>query len=149
LHAVEQSVGLGATVTYSADGQGTAGADAAVVVVGEEPYAEMFGDRKELRLSPADSAVIEAVHASGVPMVVVLLTGRPLIIGEALERSQAFIVAWLPGSEGAGVTDVLFGDFAPTGKLPHSWPRTMEQVPVNVGDPTVDLQFPYGFGLSY
>lgn len=149
LHAVEQSVGLGATVTYSADGDGADSADVAVVVVGEEPYAEMFGDRKDLRLSSADLAVIDAVHATGVPTVVVLLSGRPMIIEEILPKCDALVAAWLPGSEGAGVTDVLFGVVAPTGKLPHSWPRTMDQIPVNVGDAKADPLFPFGFGLTY
>ena len=66
-----------------------------------------------------------------------------------LANSQALVAAWLPGSEGAGVTDVLFGDVAPTGKLAHSWPRSMDQVPVNVGDATYDPLFPFGFGLTY
>jgi beta-glucosidase len=148
-HAVEQSVGLGATVTYSANGEGADSADVAVVVVGEEPYAEMFGDRSELRLSAEDLAVIDAVHATGVPTVVVLLSGRPIIIDEILPKCHAFVGAWLPGSEGAGVTDVLFGVVAPTGKLPHSWPRSMGQIPVNVGDAKADPLFPFGFGLTY
>lgn len=149
LHAVEQSVGLGATVTYSANGEGADSADVAVVVVGEEPYAEMFGDRKDLRLSAADLAVIDAVHATGVPTVVVLLSGRPMIIEEVLPKCHALVAAWLPGSEGAGVTDVLFGVVAPSGKLPHSWPRSMDQIPVNVGDAKADPLFPFGFGLTY
>lgn len=149
LHALEQGVGLGATVTYSADGEGAAGADAVVIVVGEDPYAEMFGDRDNLRLSSQDSAVIDRVKATGLPMIVVLLSGRPMIIEDALSKSDAFVAAWLPGTEGAGVTDVLFGNVSPTGKLPHSWPRSMGQIPVNVGDATYDPLFPYGFGLSY
>lgn len=149
LHAVEQSVGLGTSVTYSANGEGADSAEVAIVVVGEEPYAEMFGDRADLRLSAADLAVIDAVHATGVPTVVVLLSGRPMIIEEILPKCQALVAAWLPGSEGAGVTDVLFGVVAPTGKLPHSWPRTMDQIPVNVGDAKADPLFPFGFGLTY
>jgi beta-glucosidase len=66
-----------------------------------------------------------------------------------LEASTAFVAAWLPGTEGRGVTDVIFGDFNPVGKLPHSWPRTMGQVPINAGDPGYDPLFPYGFGLTY
>ncbi|MCU0452551.1 MAG: glycoside hydrolase family 3 C-terminal domain-containing protein [Bacteroidetes bacterium] len=149
LHAVEQSVGAGATVTYSTNGTGADSADAVIVVVGEEPYAEMFGDRKDLRLSDADRAVIETVFATGRPTIVVLLSGRPIIIDDLMTKCHALVAAWLPGSEGAGVTDVLFGDVAPTGKLSHTWPRSMDQVPVNVGDPNIDPLFPYGYGLSY
>ncbi len=149
LHAVEQSVGLGSTVTYTPNGEGATGADVVVVVVGEEPYAEMFGDRTDLALSDEDRAVIETVRASGVPMVVVLLSGRPVMIEDLLPKANAFVAAWLPGSEGAGVTDVLFGDASPKGKLPHTWPRTMKQIPINVGDAKADPLFPFGFGLSY
>jgi hypothetical protein len=74
---------------------------------------------------------------------------RPLIIEQELEKWDALIAAWLPGTEGQGVADVLFGDYNPTGKLPHSWPRTMSQIPINVGDSDYDPLFPYGFGLSY
>ncbi|RQV99546.1 MAG: beta-glucosidase, partial [Calditrichaeota bacterium] len=66
-----------------------------------------------------------------------------------LQECRAFIAAWLPGSEGTGIADVLFGDYAPTGKLSHSWPRHMNQIPINVGDPNYDPLFPYGFGLTY
>jgi beta-glucosidase len=109
----------------------------------------MFGDRKDLRLSDADRAVIETVFATGRPTIVVLLSGRPIIIDDLMTKCHALVAAWLPGSEGAGVTDVLFGDVAPTGKLSHTWPRSMDQVPVNVGDPNIDPLFPYGYGLSY
>jgi beta-glucosidase len=78
----------------------------------------------------------------------VLLSGRPLILGEALDLSDAFVAAWLPGTEGAGVAEVLFGAKPFTGKLPTSWPRTMAQIPINVGDATYDPLFPFGFGLS-
>jgi beta-glucosidase len=93
LHAVEQSVGLGATVTYSKDGMGVDSANAAIVVVGEEPYAEMFGDRKDLRLSDEDRKTIETVHASGVPTIVVLLSGRPMIIDDILPLCDALVAA--------------------------------------------------------
>jgi len=83
-------------------------------------------------------------------VITVLLSGRPMILGPALDNSDAFIAAWLPGTEGQGVADVLFGDYKPTGKLPHTWPKSMDQVPLNVGDPGADKAlFPYGFGLTY
>ena len=138
-----------ANVTYSRDGSGAAGADVAVVVVGEAPYAEFFGDREDLSLAKEDLEAVAAVKKSGVPTVVVLLSGRPMILGDALAQADAFLAAWLPGTEGAGVADVLFGDYKPTGKLPFTWPRTSAQLPINVGDASYDPLFSYGFGLTY
>jgi beta-glucosidase len=139
----------GAQVTYAKDGAGAAGADVAVVVVGEPPYAEFKGDRDDLSLSKEDQAAVANAKGAGVPVVLVVVSGRPLILGDALTQADAVVAAWLPGSEGAGVADVLFGDHKPTGKLSFSWPRTMAQIPVNVGDATYDPLFKYGFGLTY
>jgi beta-glucosidase len=149
LEAVRQAVADGTEVSYSEDGSGASGADLALVVVGEEPYAEFLGDREDLSLSADDIASVERVKATGVRTVVVLLSGRPLILEPILNQADAIVAAWLPGSEGQGVTDVLFGDYRPTGKLPFSWPRTMDQVPVNVGDEPYQPLYPYGYGLSY
>jgi beta-glucosidase len=85
----------------------------------------------------------------GMPLVVVLLSGRPVIIDNVIDKADAFVAAWLPGTEGHGVTDVLFGDFKPVGKLSFSWPRSMDQIPINVGDRNYDPLFKYGYGLSY
>ena len=139
----------GAQVTHSADGSGAAGADAVVVVVGEGPYAEFKGDRDDLSLSKDDLAAVANAKKAGAPVVMVVISGRPLILGEALTQADAVVAAWLPGSEGQGVADVLFGDHKPTGKLPVSWPRSMAQIPVNVGDTPYDPLFPFGFGLGY
>jgi beta-glucosidase len=151
LQAIRDTVAPGTTVTHAADASGLdASYDVAVVVVGERPYAEWFGDRTDgLGLDGEDLAVLEAVRRSGVPAVVVLVSGRPLVVTDQLPHFAAFVAAWLPGSEGQGVADVLFGDFAPTGKLPMSWPRSASQLPLNVGDPSYDPLFPFGFGLSY
>ena len=92
---------------------------------------------------------MERLAASGVPTVAVLVSGRPLVITDQLRGWNALVAAWLPGSEGGGVADVLFGEAAPTGRLPHSWPRSSEQVPINVGDAEYDPLFPFGFGLEY
>lgn len=146
--ALEQALPKG-SVTHSADGSGAAGADVAVAVIGERPYAEGAGDDADLALDPTDVATVKALKAAGVPVVVVLLSGRPLILGEVLELADAVVAAWLPGTEGTGVADVLVGDYAPTGKLTHSWPRDIEQVPINVGDKGYSPLFPYGYGLSY
>jgi beta-glucosidase len=149
LAALRQIAGPNTKVTYSADGTGAEGADVAVVVVGEHPYAEMLGDRRDLSLSTEDMATIANAKKAGAPVVVVLLSGRPLIVNDALAQADAFVAAWLPGTEGLGVADVLYGDYKPTGKLPVSWPRSMDQIPINVGDPGYDPLFSYGFGLTY
>jgi len=149
LGAIQELAGPRTNVTYSADGTGAEGADAAVVVIGETPYAEMMGDRRDLSLSQADQATVANAKKAGVPVVVVLFSGRPLIVNDALAQADAFVAAWLPGTEGLGVADVLFGDYKPTGKLPVSWPRSMAQIPINVGDAAYDPLFPFGFGLTY
>jgi len=128
---------------------GAEGASVGVVVVGETPYAEMQGDTNDLNLSADDVRAIDNVKRAGIPVVVILFSGRPMILGNALDRSDAFVAAWLPGTEGEGVADVLFGDYKPTGKLSFSWPRSMAQVPIHQGDVGYDPLFPYGFGLTY
>jgi beta-glucosidase len=149
LAAIKKAAGSGTQVTFAADGTGAAGADVAVVVVGETPYAEFFGDRADLSLAAEDKTAIANAKASGVPVVVVVVSGRPLILGDALSQSDAVVAAWLPGTEGDGVADVLFGAYKPTGKLSFTWPRSMDQIPINVGDKTYDPLFPFGFGLTY
>jgi beta-glucosidase len=149
LQAIRNAVSASTTVTASIDGAGASGADVGVVVVGETPYAEGLGDRTDLGLGGDDVTAIERVKRAGVPTVVVLISGRPLIIDRALGLADAFVAAWLPGTEGQGVADVLFGDHAPTGKLSHSWPRSMGQIPINAGDRAYDPLLPYGYGLTY
>lgn len=149
LQAIKNSVSKKTEITTSKDGSGAEGSDVCVVVVGENPYAEMFGDREDLSLSKEDIEAIERAKLSGVPVVVILLSGRPMIITDQISKVDAFIAAWLPGTEGQGVADVLFGDFKPTGKLPHSWPKAMNQIPINYGDENYDPLFPLGFGLTY
>jgi beta-glucosidase len=149
LSALQHAVARGAKVTTSRDASGAASADVVVVVVGEEPYAEMSGDRADLALSGADRAAIANARKSGKPVVTVLITGRPLIIEDWLSMTDALLVAWLPGSQGDGVADVVFGDYKPTGKLPHTWPHSMKQIPINSGDKGDSPLFPFGFGLTY
>lgn len=149
LQAVKNTVSAQTTVKYSADGAGVDSGDVAIVVIGEKPYAEFQGDRADLSLAADDAALVKKLSARGVRVVTLLYSGRPMILGDVLNNSTAFIAAWLPGTEGQGMADVLFGDAAPTGKLPHSWPRSMTQVPVNVGDTPYDPLFPFGFGLTY
>ena len=100
-----------------------------------------------LDLDLGDVALVEKAKASGAPVITILLSGRPLILGSALDNSDAFIAAWLPGTEGQGVADVLFGDYKPTGKLPREWPRSGDQAAAN--DMTGEPLFPFGFGLTY
>jgi len=138
-----------ARITYAPDGKSADPADVGIVVVGEEPYAESKGDRADLHLDPGELAVVEAMKKKGRPLVVILMSGRPMILGNVLDAASALVAAWLPGTEGAGVGDVVFGDAKPTGKLPHSWPRTMDQIPINQGDAKYDPLFAYGFGLGY
>jgi len=147
LAAIKQTVSPETEVTYSADGSDLKQAEAVIAVVAEPPYAEGKGDRQMLDLAPSDAALIAKARASGAPVVTVLYSGRPLVLGPALERSDAFVAAWLPGTEGLGLTDVLFGDHAPTGKLPRLWPASNAQLAVShvTGKPL----FPEGFGLGY
>jgi beta-glucosidase len=139
----------GTRVTSSRDASGAEGAEVAVAVIGETPYAEMRGDSTDLALDPGDVALVRALKKTGVRVVVVLVSGRPLILDPILADADAIVAAWLPGTEGAGVADVLFGDYKPTGKLSYSWPRSVAQVPVNVGDAKYDPLFPFGYGLTY
>jgi beta-glucosidase len=146
--AIEKVVG-GARVDYSENAAGAEKADVVVAVVGEDPYAEGSGDRQKRELLPQDLALIDAAKRSGKPVVVVLISGRPLILGDVLDAASAVVAAWLPGTEGDGVADVLYGAYKPTGKLSCSWPANMSQVPINVGDPRYAPLFPYGHGLSW
>lgn len=149
LKAIRDTVSKSTKVTFSPDGTGASGADIGIVVIGETPYAEMLGDREDLQLGKEDIEAIENIKKAGMPVVAVLVSGRPLIIDQALGRCDAFVAAWLPGTEGQGVADVLFGDYKPTGKLSFSWPRSVAQIPINFGDRNYDPLFKYGFGLSY
>ncbi|HEX8631493.1 MAG TPA: glycoside hydrolase family 3 protein, partial [Catenuloplanes sp.] len=158
-----REVAPGAQVTYSVDASApTAGADVGVVVVGETPYAEGFGDvggpvwpwgapeqrePKSLSLSSGDRAVIDKVCAAIATCVVLVVSGRPQVIGEQLAGVDALVASWLPGSEGTGVADVLFGARPFTGRLSMSWPAAEAQVPINVGDADYSPLFPYGWGL--
>ncbi len=137
----------GGSVTFSEDGTGAAGHDIAIVVIGETPYAEGAGDDGSLALDATDVDCLSRI--ADIPTVVVLVSGRPLMISDDLDDWDAFVAAWLPGTEGDGVAQVLFGDYDFTGTLPHSWPANIGQVPLNVGDATYDPLFPYGYGLNY
>lgn len=150
LQGIKEAVEPGGTVTYSADGSGVNGGyDVAIAVLGETPYAEYEGDRPDgVKLDKVDLDTLATLRKAGVPVVVVLVSGRPVDVSAQLPQVQGLVAAWLPGTEGAGVADVLFGAYAPTGKLPMSWPATAAQEPVNTGDEKTPL-FAYGYGLTY
>ena len=145
LDAIKSAVDPGTNVEYSKNGTGVNG-DVAVVVIGEKPYAEMQGDRADLNLDNDDLSVINRLKKKGMPVVVVLLSGRPMIVTKEVNNWDGFVAAWLPGTEGAGVADVLFGDYNPTGKLSYSWPKSMNQFPIKTNN---DHLYDYGYGLSY
>lgn len=149
LEGIRKTVADGTEVTFSKDGTGAQGANVGIVVIGETPYAEMMGDDADLSLAEEDVQAVANMKGAGIPVVVILISGRPLIINEVLEQADAFIAAWLPGTEGQGVADVIFGDYQPTGKLSFTWPRSISQVPINVGDADYDPLFEFGYGLTY
>ena len=154
-------------VTFSADASAPVPEDAeGVVVVGETPYAEGFGDVggprwgfdpgeggvlrpvKDMKFSAADQAAVDKVCAEARSCTVIVVSGRPLEIDPAqLGRIDALVAAWLPGGEGKGVADTLFGREPYSGRLPMTWPRTVAQEPINVGDRPYDPLYPFGFGL--
>jgi beta-glucosidase len=151
LDGIRDAVSPTTTVNFDAEANGADRSyDLAIAVVGERPYAESEGDRSDdaLGLDVADRAVLAKLKATGVPVVVLLVSGRPLDIHNELPDWQGFVASWLPGTEGGGVADVLFGRVSPTGKLPVTWPTTPQDEPINVGDGKTGL-FPFGFGLSY
>jgi beta-glucosidase len=148
----------GGTATLAVDGAYSRKPDAAIVVFGEEPYAEGFGDRTSVEYSPGekkDLALLRRLKAAGIPVVAVFLSGRPMWVNGEINAADAFVAAFLPGTEGGGVADVLIRkpdgrvnhDFK--GKLSYSWPKRPDQTPLNRGDAQYDPLFAYGYGLSY
>ncbi|MBE1537748.1 glycoside hydrolase family 3 protein [Actinomadura algeriensis] len=150
LEGVREVAGPSVKVDYGRDGKGIDDSyDAAIAVVGEDPYAEYHGDRTGgLGLDDVDLRTIERLQAADVPVIVVLVSGRPLDVAQRLSGWDALVASWLPGTEGAGVADVLFGKVAPTGRLPVTWMSDAGQQPINRGDGEKPL-FPFGYGLTY
>jgi beta-glucosidase len=169
---------VGSNVTFDESGNNLANADKIVLIVGEAPYSETQGDhgldeasgescpncymyaegKMSIFLKDCPNAnLIEQCSASGKPVIIVLISGRPMIITDELAKCGAFVAAWLPGSEGGGVADVLFGDAPFSGKLTHTWPRSFDQIPINTGTAYSDEPkgsggdplFEYGYGLTY
>ncbi len=153
-----QARAAGGEAVLAVDGRYAVKPDVAVVVFGEDPYAEFQGDRPTLAYKPGnetDLALLKRLKAEGIPVVAVFLSGRPLWVNREINAADAFVAAWLPGSEGAGIADVLLRgsdgrvqhDFK--GKLSYSWPRTATQYANNVGQKDYDPLFAFGFGLTY
>ncbi len=125
-------------------------ADVAIVVLSEPPYAEWRGDVASIDTLPAeDFAFLREARNAGKPVVAVIVSGRPVLITDHLDDADAWVAAWLPGTEGDGISEVLFGDYNFSGKLSHSWPETEDQVTLNKDDPDFTPLFPYGHGLTY
>ncbi|XP_060218226.1 uncharacterized protein LOC132645320 isoform X1 [Lycium barbarum] len=151
LGAIKSAVDPGTEVIYVENPDSkyatSSGFDYAIVAVGEHTYAETAGDSPTLTMADPGPEVINNVCQS-VKCVVIVISGRPLVIEPYLLSIDALVAAWLPGTEGQGITDLLFGDYGFTGKLPRTWFRTVDQLPMNVGDPHYDPLFPFGFGLT-
>lgn len=149
LEGIEEAVAMsGGSVRYSEQGFSPSG-DAAVVVLAEPPYVEGGGDNlNNLQIETSQLQILDRVLDAGLPTVVILISGRPMLVTPQIEDSNAFVAAFLPGTEGNGVSDVIFGDFDFTGTLPMTWPRDSSQLELNFGDSPYDPLFPYGFGLS-
>jgi beta-glucosidase len=136
-------------LTYDPRANNLNGDGVIVAVIGEYPYAEGYGDDEELSISPFDLAVLNKCYASNKKLIVIMLSGRPLIINKHINNWDSFLAAWLPGMAGEGITDVLYGNYNPTGKLSFSWPKNITQIPIDIMDNNYDPLFEFGFGLSY
>ncbi|KAG6482121.1 beta-glucosidase BoGH3B-like [Zingiber officinale] len=151
LDAVKSAVDPSTEVIYSENPDGNfvkdSGFSYAIVVVGEPPYAETAGDNTNLTLPDPGPGLIQTV-CGATKCVVVIISGRPLVIEPYVTIMDALVAAWLPGTEGQGITDVLFGDYGFTGKLPRTWFKSVDQLPMNVGDKNYYPLFPFGFGLT-
>jgi beta-glucosidase len=156
LEGIQEVVGPNTQVLYNSSGQFASfsgKAPVGIAIVGEMPYAEGMGDRADLTLYKVDLLVINALRPKVDKLIVVILSGRPLVITDQYQTADAWVAAWLPGSEGAGVADVLFGDYLFVGKLPYTWPRSNDQLPLNINN-SADLTgcaaplFPFGYGLG-
>ena len=148
LQAIQATVGPSVTIqNVGTQTKGNYSGDVGIVAIGETPYAEGRGDSSTLAVSNSNAAQVTDICSRVTQCVVILFSGRPLIINTQLNRSQAFVAAWLPGTEGAGITDVLFGDYPFVGKLPVTWPNAVSQEPINSGDGKSGL-FPFGYGIT-
>jgi beta-glucosidase len=155
--ALQETIGPDTRLVYDPDGRfkdETGLADVGIVVVGEKPYAEGVGDSDKLLLSFMDVDAVSEMRERAEKVVVIVVSGRPVNLTGILPNADAIVATWWFGSEGAGVTDVLFGEKPFTGKLPYTWPRSADQLPLNInniGDRTGcdGPLFSFGYGLTY
>jgi len=156
--ALEQMVLLSnGTIEFSENGKFKKNPDVVIGVFGEEPYAEMLGDLKDVSFTPTDPkflSLLESIDAQGIPILSIFLSGRPLVVNKYINASDAFIASWLPGTAVEGIADVIFKknnkinyDFS--GKLSYSWPKSSDQAVLNYSDAEYDPLFPFGYGLTY
>ncbi len=153
INGIKTIVSPDSTVVYNKDGNFTDRAPVGIVVVGEMPYAEGHGDKADLSLAVADIQAITAMRPMVDKLIVVIISGRPLIITDQLSTADAWVAAWLPGTEGEGISDVLFGEYPFVGRLPYTWPRSNDQMPINKNNSTGKTGcdaplFPFGYGLG-
>jgi beta-glucosidase len=146
-------VAAGPQVTYSGatflqNKPNAAPGEIGIAVIGEQPYAEGRGDRNDLRLSAQDVQLVNDLKRAGLKVVVVVISGRPVYLDDILDKADAIVAAWLPGTEGDGVADVLFGSYKPTGKLSFTWPKATSSS-LHRGDSGYEKLFEFGYGLSY
>ncbi|MBD3374749.1 carbohydrate-binding protein [candidate division KSB1 bacterium] len=144
-----QKVAPNVEFIFDADGNFTeTKADFAIAVIGEAPYAEGAGDAKDLTIGHPQIKMVRKLKKQGIPVITLLISGRPMIIDPVLHDSDVFMASWLPGTEADGIAEIVFGDHAPTGVLPMTWPKSMAQLPINIGDDDYDPLFAYGFGMT-
>ena len=163
LSGIRGAAGPDTRVEYSRDGdfsefQDAEGdplvADVGIVVLAEKPYAEGPGDSADISLTEEETGLLVRMRKQNRSVVVILISGRPRVITEQLPFAEAWVAAWLPGTEGGGIADVLFGEYPFTGRLPYSWPRSNEQLPININNLANSTGcdaplFPFGYGLEY
>lgn len=153
LAGIQAAVLTGSQVVYDIEGQFSGTADIGIAVIGEEPYAEGVGDANDLSLSQKDRQVIDHLRAQSKKLLVIIVSGRPMVITPQYQTADAWVAAWLPGTEGSGLSDVLFGDYPFVGTLPYTWPRFNDQLPLNIHN-VENLTgcsaplFLYGYGLD-
>jgi len=153
LEGIKELISKDSTVEYSPDGQFEGMADVGIAVLGETPYAEGVGDKSDLSLTTLDIQIINNLKEHSKKLIIIIISGRPLMITDQYPLADAWVAAWLPGTEGGGVADILFGDFPFTGRLPYTWPRFNDQLPMNINNVSnltgCDAPlFPYGFGMD-
>jgi beta-glucosidase len=139
LEGIQEAAKGNAVVTYAADGAARGGFDAVIAVIGESPYAETEGDRtRNINILPTDINMLQQVYKYKCPVIVVMVSGRPMTIGDEYKNWDAFVAAWLPGTEGGGIADVLFGGKDFVGRTPYTWRKTING----------EIAYPFGFGLT-